>query len=127
MPKIVGSAKLQMRKVASSAVGCVVVEAAKTVARQDRPCANGHAVPAARTGKDKKSVRADEAAEHRQGCLDVGGPGLKAGQVGQGGGRWSTDPGTLGGSAVLGPAELSTPRDGGRAVDHVGASVDTEA
>jgi hypothetical protein len=46
-----------MRKVASSAVGCVVVEAAKTVARQDRPCANGHAVPAAGTGKDK-SVRA---------------------------------------------------------------------
>jgi hypothetical protein len=53
VPKIVGSAKSQMRQVGSGAVGCVLVEAAKVVARQGRPCTSRHPVPAAWTGKDK--------------------------------------------------------------------------
>ena len=37
----------------SGAVGCVLVEAAKVVPRQGRPCASRHPVPAAWTGKDQ--------------------------------------------------------------------------
>jgi hypothetical protein len=53
VPKIVGSAKSQMLQVGSGAMGCALVEAAKVVARQGRPCASRHPVPAAWTGKDK--------------------------------------------------------------------------
>ena len=51
--KIVGSTKLQMCQVGSGPVGCVLIEAAKAVARQDRPGANGHPVAATGTGKDQ--------------------------------------------------------------------------
>ena len=37
----------------SGPVGCGLVQAAKAVARQDRPGANGHAIAAARTGKNQ--------------------------------------------------------------------------
>ena len=46
MAKIVGSPKLQMCQVG-------LVEAAKAVAREDRPGANGHPIAAAGTGKDQ--------------------------------------------------------------------------
>jgi hypothetical protein len=54
VPKIMGAAKLQMCKVASGAMGCVVVQAAKAVPRQDRPCADRHAVSTAGTGEDQR-------------------------------------------------------------------------
>jgi hypothetical protein len=47
-------AKLQMRKIALGAVGCMLVEAAKAMTREDRSGAKGHAVPAAGTGKDER-------------------------------------------------------------------------
>jgi hypothetical protein len=56
VPKIVGSVKLQVRKIALGAMGCVLVEPAETVARQDRPCASRHAVPATGAGKHE-SIR----------------------------------------------------------------------
>src|SRR5918994_7957639 len=51
--KIVGSTKLQISQVGSGPVGCVLIEAAEAVARQDRPCAKGHPVAAAGAGKDQ--------------------------------------------------------------------------
>jgi hypothetical protein len=54
VPKIVRPAKLQMRKLALGTVGCMLVEAAKAVTREDRSGAKGHAVPAAGTGKDER-------------------------------------------------------------------------
>ena len=54
VPKIVWPAKLQMRKIALGATGCVLVEAAKAMTREDRSGAKGHAVPAAGTGKDER-------------------------------------------------------------------------
>ncbi len=53
MPEIVGSAELQVREVGSGPMGGGLVEAAEAVARQGRPGAGGHAVPAARSGEDQ--------------------------------------------------------------------------
>jgi hypothetical protein len=53
VPKIVGSAQLQMLKVGASTLDSTLVEAAKAVARQGRPGATGHAVATAGASGDQ--------------------------------------------------------------------------